>query len=77
MSPDEANALNDAYWKGQLEGYRQGREAAANALIDLANIVGSRYVKAEWRYMDDGHTKDVLDIWLSAPNAVSIARGEW
>lgn len=77
MSPDEANSLNEAYWQGEQEGYRKGREAAANALYDLANIAGSRYVKAEWRYMDDGHTKDVLDVWLSAPHAVSIARGEW
>jgi hypothetical protein len=77
MSPEQANDINEAYWLGQSEGYKKGREAAANSLTDLANLVGSRYVKSEWRYMDDGHTQDVLDIWLSAPHAVSIARGEW
>ena len=73
----EVNELVDeAYQRGAIEGYRRGREDAANAVADLANHLESRWVRIDWLTYEDGQ-KERPDIWVHAAYTAGIARGEY
>ena len=75
MLSEEVIDIQTAYDQGRSVGYFEGRQAAADALVALASVP-SRYAQADWLYKDDGHTRDVLEVWLSAVQAIAAARGE-
>lgn len=75
MLPEDVVDVQTAYDQGRSVGYLEGRQAAADALVALASVP-SRYAQADWLYKDDGHTRDVLEVWLSAVRAVEAARGD-
>lgn len=77
MSPDQEiyNLVDEAYQRGAIEGYRKGREDAANAIHDLAMREESRYVRTDWLTYVDGQ-RERPDRWISATYALSVARGD-
>ena len=75
LFPDTPVELQAAYEHGRQQGILQGRHEAAEALIALSNTP-CRYVKADWVATADESRRDVMDIWLSAVQAVTVARGD-
>lgn len=75
MDMDIPSLVEEAYQRGTIEGYRRGREDAANALYDLAHRNECRYVRTDWILYDDGQ-RQAPDRWLSATHAVGAARGD-
>lgn len=72
LLPDDVQA---AYEHGRQQGILQGRHEAAEALIALSNTP-CRWVKADWLTSADESRREVMDLWLSAVQAVSVARGD-
>lgn len=74
--PDTPDELQAAYEHGRQQGILQGRHEAAEALIALSNTP-CRFVKADSLAAPDGSLHPAhMDIWLSAVQAVSVARGD-
>ena len=67
--------VDEAYQRGALEGYRRGREDAANAIHDLAMRDESRYVRTDWLTYEDGQ-RERPDRWISGTHAIGVARGD-
>jgi hypothetical protein len=67
--------VDEAYQRGAIEGYRRGREDAANAVHDMAMRDESRYVRTDWLTYEDGQ-RERPDRWLSATHVIGVARGD-
>ena len=75
LFPDTPADVQAAYLYGKQQGVLQGRHEAAQALIELSNTP-SRYVRADLLNAADGKTREGMDVWLSAVQAVTVARGD-
>lgn len=75
LFPNTPAEVQAAYEHGKQLGILQGRHEAAQALIELSNTP-CRYVKADVLNAADGKTREGMDVWLSAVQAVSVARGD-
>ena len=73
---DIYRVVDEAYERGAIEGYRKGREDAANAVADLAGHLESRWVRIDFLNYEDGQ-RERPDIWIHAAHATGVARGEY
>jgi flagellar biosynthesis/type III secretory pathway protein FliH len=76
MTLDLNELVEEAYQRGAIEGYRRGREDAANAIADLSAHMESRWVRIDFLNYEDGQ-KERPDIWIHAAHATGVARGEY
>jgi hypothetical protein len=76
MTLDLNELVEEAYQRGAIEGYRRGREEAANALTNLAGHLESRWVRIDFLNYEDGQ-RERPDIWIHAAHATGVARGDY